>query len=78
MIAARNNPADPGATRWSQTDIAPADSPAMVTFVGIAAEFGDVVADPPQRCLLVGQPVVADVAGRAQRRMGQEPQVPSR
>ena len=33
MIPARNNPADPGATRWSHTDIPPADSPAIVEVV---------------------------------------------
>ena len=43
-------------------------------FRWVAAEFGDIVADPPQCGLLVGQSVVADVAVRAQRRMGQEPQ----
>ena len=72
MIAARNSPAEPGATRWSHTDMPPADSPAMVTLSGIAAEVGDVVAHPAQRRLLVGQAVVADVARRTQRRMGQE------
>ena len=38
----------------------------------IAAERGDVVADPSQRGLLVGQPVVAHRAGRTERRVGQE------
>ena len=42
--------------------------------LGVAAERGDVVADPAQRGLLVGQAVVADRAGRTERRVGQEAQ----
>ena len=37
--------------------------------VRIAAECGDVVVHPAQCGLLVGQPVVADIARRAERRV---------
>ena len=52
----------------------PADSTGDGHLVRVAAEVGDVVPDPAQRRLLVLQSVVADVAGRPERRMGQEPQ----
>ena len=42
--------------------------------VRVAAEVGDVVPDPAQRRLLVLQSVVADVAGRTERRMREEPE----
>ena len=73
MIAALNRPFEPGATRWSHTDIPPADSPAIVTLSG---------SPRTRRCCLApiaappaGRPaVIADVAGRAERRMRQETQ----
>ena len=40
----------------------------------VTAECGDVVTDPAQRGLLVGQAVVADRAGRTERRVSQETQ----
>ena len=52
----------------------PADSPADRDLAGIAAEVGDVVTHPAQRGLLVGQPVVADRAWRAERGMSKEPE----
>ena len=74
MIAALNNPSEPGATRWSHTDIPPADSPAIVTLSGSPPNPAMLSLHPSQRGLLIGQAVIADIARRAERRMREEAQ----
>ncbi len=74
MIAARNSPADPGAIEVIAHRHAARRLTGDGDLLRVTAECGDIVADPAQRGLLVGQAVVADRAGRPEQRVSQEAQ----
>ena len=73
-IARWKSPREPRETRWASTDRPPADWPAMVTLLRVAAELLDVAPYPAQRRLLIHQAVVARRAARprSERRVREE------